>query len=131
MDSTHQLVFRKSGVAENCQAFGPYVIEPLLTLAEESSGTVYRVQVAAHQHTSTSYHKVAEEFYFVLSGTATAVLNDTEQPIGPGDFLRLPPGTRHAFITAEEPLEMLDIHVPGCRPERDTYFVPDSTSPTD
>lgn len=131
MDPSQQVVFRSSGVADNRQAFGPYVIEPLLTVAEESAGTVYRVQVEAHQHTSTSYHTVAEEFYYVLSGTAIAVLNGAEQRICPGDFLRLPPGTRHAFITADEPLEMLDIHVPGCRPDRDTYFVPAETQQGD
>jgi len=131
MDLSKQVVFRSSGVPDNRQAFGPYIIEPLLTEVEESAGTVYRVQVAAHRRTSTSYHVVAEEFYYVLSGTATAVLNGAEQRIGPGDFLRLPPGTRHAFVTAEEPLEMLDIHVPGCRPDRDTYFVPDQPAADD
>ena len=68
MDPSQQVVFRSSGVADNRQAFGPYVIEPLLTVAEESAGTVYRVQVEAHQHTSTSYHTVAEEFYYPVVG---------------------------------------------------------------
>lgn len=131
MDLSKQVVLRSSGVADNQQAFGPYMIEPLLTVAEESAGTVYRVHVEAHRRTSTSYHTVAEEFYYVLSGTATAMLNGDERRIGPGDFLRLPPGTRHAFVTTEEPLEMLDIHVPGCRPDRDTDFVPDQPGADD
>ena len=29
----------------------------------------------------------------------------------------------HGFVTANEPLDMLDIHTPGCRPDRDVYFV--------
>ncbi|MEO1995726.1 MAG: cupin domain-containing protein [Planctomycetaceae bacterium] len=108
---------------ENCQAFGPYMIEPLISEAEESVGTVYRVRVEPHCRTSTSYHAVAEEFYYVLSGTAAAVIDGSERPIQSGDFLRLPPGTRHAFVTRAEALELLDIHVPGCRPDRDTFFV--------
>ncbi len=120
------MIHRASGTSEHVQQFGPYKIEPLLTEAEEGAATVYRVRVEPHQQTTTSYHLVAEEFYFVLTGTGTAVLDGQSRPLRPGDFLRLPPGTRHAFATLDEPLEMLDVHVPGCRPDRDAYFVEDS-----
>ena len=123
MDMKKQLIHRSSGLPTNFQEFGPYKIEPLLTETEEAAATVYRVRVEANERTATSFHEVAEEFYFVLSGTATAILDGSSQALKPGDFLRLPPGTRHAFITQNAPLEMLDIHVPGCRPGRDTYFV--------
>ena len=123
MDMARQLIHRPSGDPVRSQALGVYRIEPLLTEAEEASATFYRVKIAANQRTGESFHKIAEEFYFVLSGSATALLDGSAVAIKPGDFLRLPPGTKHAFVTAEEPLEMLDIHVPGCRPDRDTYFV--------
>jgi mannose-6-phosphate isomerase-like protein (cupin superfamily) len=126
MDVRKQVIHRASGASEHVQQFGPYGIEPLLTEAEESAATVYRVSVEPHQQTTASYHLVAEEFYFVLTGTGTAVLDGQSYPLRPGDFLRLPPGTRHAFVTLDEPLEMLDVHVPGCRPDRDAYFVEDS-----
>ena len=125
MSARKQLVHRSSGTTEPVQQLGPYQIEPLLTEDQEAAATAYRVRVEPHQQTTPSYHRVAEEFYFILAGTGTAVLDDAPQAVKPGDFLRLPPGTRHAFITDNEPLEMLDIHVPGCRPERDTYFVDD------
>jgi len=125
MNARKQLVHRSSGTTEPIQQLGPYKIEPLLTEAQEAAATVYRVRVEPHQQTTTSYHLVAEEFYFVLTGTGTAVLDSQSRALKPGDFLRLPPGTRHAFVTFDEPLEMLDIHVPGCRPDRDTYFVDD------
>jgi len=120
-----KIIHRSSGVAANVQQFGPYKIEPLLSEREERAGTAYRVTVDGEQTTSTSYHSVAEEFYYVLSGHGTAILNGEPFAISPGDFLRLPPGTRHSFVTIDEPLEMLDIHVPGCRPGRDTYFIED------
>lgn len=126
MDLTRKLIHRTSESPGSSLELGPYRIESLLTEAEEAAGTAYRVRIEANQRTNTSLHKVAEEFYFVLSGSATAILDGTSFSIGPGDFLRLPPGTRHAFVTAHEPLEMLDIHIPGCRPDRDTYFVNDS-----
>ena len=123
MDESKQLIHRSSGKIEHFQQFGPYKIEPLLTDAEEAAATAYRVRVEPHQRTITSYHEIAEEFYFVLNGTGTAILDGRSQPLQPGDFLRLPPGTRHAFVTLDDSLDMLDIHVPGCRPGRDAYFV--------
>lgn len=117
------LIHRRSGDASRTQALGPYRIETLLSEAEERAGTVYRVRIEPHQRTSVSYHRLAEEYYFVLSGHGIALLDGKEHPLVPGDFLRLPPGTTHGFITADEALEMLDIHTPGCRPNRDVYFV--------
>lgn len=118
-----EIVHRHSGDPKRTQALGPYRIEALLTEAEEHAGTVYRVRIEPHQRTTTSFHRIAEEYYFVLSGSGTAILNGEPRPLVAGDFLRLPPGTTHGFITGDTPLELLDIHTPGCRPQRDTYFV--------
>ena len=105
------------------QKLGPYEIESLIPPEQEGAGTVYRVRIEPHERTSVSFHKVAEEFYYVLSGSGKALLNGVEHVLQKGDFLRLPPGTTHGFITAEEPLVMLDIHCPGSRPDRDVFFV--------
>ena len=105
------------------QKLGPYEIESLIPRADEGVGTAYRVRIEPHSTTSISYHKVAEELYYVISGSGVAVLNGGHHPLRTGDFLRLPPGTTHGFITQEEPLLMLDIHTPGSRPDRDVYFV--------
>ena len=105
------------------QKLGPYEIEPLIPLADEGVGTAYRVRIEPHSTTSVSYHKLAEELYYVLSGSGVAMLNGERHTLCTGDFLRLPPGTTHGFITEEEPLVMLDIHSPGSRPDRDVYFV--------
>src|SRR5436190_422446 len=120
-----ELIHRPSGDPARTQALGPYKIEALLTEAEEGAGTVYRVRIEPNQRTSISYHRLAEEYYFVLSGHGTAILDGKDYPLAPGNFLRLPPGTTHGFVTGDEPLEMLDIHTPGCRPNRDVYFVDD------
>lgn len=117
------LIHRASGDPGQTHRLGPYQIEALLSEAEEGAGTVYRVRIGPHQRTSISYHRVAEEYYFVLAGSGTALLDGRAHPLKTGDFLRLPPGTTHGFVTEDEPLEMLDIHTPGCRPDRDTYFV--------
>ena len=118
-----KIIHRSSGDPRRCQSLGPYRIEALIDEAEERAGTCYRVRIAPHQTTTASFHRLAEEYYFVLAGRGLAILDGQSYPLAPGDFLRLPPGTTHAFVTAEEPLEMLDIHTPGCRPQRDTFFL--------
>jgi mannose-6-phosphate isomerase-like protein (cupin superfamily) len=117
------LIHRPSGGPDAGVRLGQYAIEPLIGRAEEGAGTVYRVRIAPHQRTAASYHRVAEEYYFVIAGRGTAILDGREYPLAAGDFLRLPPGTTHAFVTGDEALDLLDVHTPGCRPDRDTYFV--------
>lgn len=117
------LIHRRSGDSARVQHLGPYRLESLIDTHEEGAGTVYRVTIAPQQRTSVSYHRVAEEWYYVLSGSGTAVLDGQEHPLRAGDFLRLAPGTTHGFVTQEEALEMLNMHVPGSRPDRDVYFV--------
>ena len=102
---------------------GPYEIETLIPEEMEGAATAYRVTIEPHQKTNTSYHRIAEEIYYVLAGSGIAFLDGVAQPLNAGDFLRLPPSVTHRFETAEASLVMLDIHVPGCRPDRDTYFV--------
>jgi mannose-6-phosphate isomerase-like protein (cupin superfamily) len=118
-----EILHRPSGDLARGQQFGPYHIECLIEEHEEGAGTAYRVRIAPHQRTSVSYHRIAEEFYFVVAGSGVAILDGREVPLRAGDFLRLPPGTTHGFVTGEEALELLDLHTPGCRPDRDVYFV--------
>ncbi len=118
-----ELIHRASGDPERIERLGPYALESLIDAPEEGAATAYRVTIAPGQRTSVSYHRRAEEFYFVLSGSGTAILDGREHRLAAGQFLRLPPGTTHGFVTQEEPLELLDIHVPGSRPDRDVYFV--------
>lgn len=102
---------------------GPYGIETLIERREEGQLTAYRVRIGPRERTAVSYHKVAEELYYVLSGSGTAVLDGQPRSIQAGDLLRLPPGFSRCFVTDTEPLHMLNIHSPGCWPDRDVYFV--------
>jgi mannose-6-phosphate isomerase-like protein (cupin superfamily) len=116
------LIHRHTPDAARRQSLGPYGIESLIEPDEEGAGTVYRVLIAPGQRTAISYHRLAEEYYFVLAGQGTAILDGVEYAISTGDFLRLPPGMKHGFVTGDVPLEMLDIHTPGSRHDRDVYF---------
>lgn len=118
----------QSGASTNIQQLGPYGIETLIDLPDEGIITAYRVRIQPNSKTSTSYHQIAEELYYVLSGTGTAFLNGEPYDLKPGIFLRLPPGTWHAFEAFADGLDMLDVHSPGCRPNRDVYF-PEGSAP--
>ena len=118
-----RVLHRESRVPANTRRLGPYQIEDLITASEEGAGTVYRVEIPADTTTGASVHRLAEEFYYVLSGKGTVVVDGLAQSVSAGHFLRLPPGAVHQFKTTDEALEMLNIHTPGCRPDRDTYFV--------
>ena len=117
------LIHRSSGNPARIEHLGPYAIESLIEPEEEGAGTVYRVTIGPGERTRVSYHSLAEEYYYVLSGQGTAILDGREYVLASGDFLRLPPGTTHGFVAGDEPLVMLDIHTPGSRPDRDVYFV--------
>jgi len=122
-DPRRAVIHRASGSPQRSAALGPYVIESLIDPGEQLTATAYKVRIEPNRRTNVSYHKLAEELYFVLSGRGTALLDGKPYAIQAGDLLRLPPGTTHGFITGDEPLEMLDIHTPGCRPDHDVYFV--------
>jgi mannose-6-phosphate isomerase-like protein (cupin superfamily) len=123
MASSLRVLHVREGEGTDTARLGPYEIETLIPVADEGSATAYRVRIESHQRTATSYHKRAEELYLVLSGSGIAVLDGVEYQLRSGDFLRLPPGTTHAFITGDEPLVMLDVHTPGSRPDRDVFFI--------
>lgn len=117
-----QILHRRSGDSARVQKLGPYAIETLIPPAAEGATTVYRVAIGAGERTRVSYHKIAEEFYFVIAGHGTAILDGVEYALSAGDLLRLPPGTTHGFVTTDEPLDLLNFHTPGCRPDHDVYF---------
>ena len=123
MASSLQVLHVREGEASDTARLGPYEIETLIPVADEGAATAYRVRIEPNQRTATSYHKLSEELYLILSGGGIAVLGGVEYQLRAGDFLRLPPGTTHAFITGDEALVMLDVHTPGSRPDRDVYFV--------
>lgn len=116
------VIVRMPGETPADRTLGPYHLEPLIRREEEGGLTAWHVRLDPGAVTPTSFHKVAEEAYFVLSGIGTAWLDGEPHPLEPGVFLRLPPGTRHSFTAGDGGLTLLDLHVPGCWPDRDTHF---------
>lgn len=108
--------------SEGTERLGPYQIQTLIPLEEEGNFTGYHVFIEPNTTTPTSFHKKAEEIYYVIAGKGRIVLNGTTKTLQKADFLRLPAETRHSFETDEVGLSLLNIHSPGSRPDRDVFF---------
>lgn len=70
--------------------------------------------------TERHYHKLSEEFYFILEGKGLMEVDGTEREVGPGDAILIPPGAWHQ-ITASEEMRFLCCCAPAYAHE-DTYF---------
>ena len=117
-----KLIHRPSGDPDRTQRLGSYILESLIDADEEGAGTAYRVRIAPHERTAVSYHRVAEEYYYVLSGRGVVILEGHEYPLAPG----LPAlAARHYAWFCDRRRAAGDArhsHA-GSRPDRDVYFV--------
>ena len=66
------------------------------------------------------YHKLSEEFYFILEGRGEMELDGERRLVGIGDAILIPPGAWHA-ISAIEALRFLCCCAPPYD-HSDTYF---------
>ena len=76
--------------------------------------------VPVGQPTERHYHKLSEEFYFILEGQGTMEIDGETCNVSPGDAILIPPNAWHQ-ITAAQPLRFLCCCAPPYAHE-DTYF---------
>ena len=71
-------------------------------------------RLAPGQATTPHHHKVTEEIYYILSGSALMTLAGEQRPVGPGDAIAIPPGLVHTIKnTGTEELVFLCTCAPG------------------
>ena len=70
--------------------------------------------------TQRHYHKLSEEFYYILEGSGLMEIDGQERKVNPGDAILIPPGAWHQ-ITATETLRFLCCCAPAYSHD-DTYF---------
>src|ERR1044071_3288599 len=59
-------------------------------------------------------HDFGAESFYVIEGRARFVYGDRDEVLGPGGFVRVPPGVPHSFQTlGDTPSRMLDILTPA------------------
>ena len=83
-------------------------------------------RVPAGGATQRHYHKLSEEFYFLLEGTGTMEIDGEERQVGPGDAILIPAGAWHT-IRAISAMRFLCCCAPPYSHE-DTYFAPEAGS---
>ena len=76
--------------------------------------------VPAGGATQRHYHRLSEEFYFILEGCGAMEIEGVVREVAPGDAILIPPGAWHT-IAAAEPLRFLCCCAPAYAHE-DTYF---------
>lgn len=90
------------------------------TNAPVQNQSLAEARVPTGTATQRHYHKLAEEFYFILEGRGTMELDGATREVGPGDCVLIPPGAWHT-ITASEDLCFLCCCAPPYAHD-DTYF---------
>lgn len=72
--------------------------------------------------TERHYHRVSEEFYFILEGSAEMEIDGVTQVVHPGDAILIPAGAWHQISASPEaPVRLLCCCAPPYAHE-DTYF---------
>ena len=71
--------------------------------------------------TERHYHKLSEEFYFVMEGTAVMEIDGEEKDVSPGDGILIPAGAWHQITAKADGLRILCCCAPPYSHD-DTYF---------
>jgi quercetin dioxygenase-like cupin family protein len=59
-------------------------------------------------------HDFGAESFYVIEGSTRFVVGDSEEVVGPGGYVRVPPATPHSFETlGDTPSRMLDLVTPA------------------
>ncbi len=91
-----------------------------LTNAPVQNQSLAEASVPSGFSTERHYHKISEEFYFILEGTGIMEVDGEQRPVIPGDAILIPTGSWHQ-ITAKQSLRFLCCCSPPYSHE-DTYF---------
>ena len=90
------------------------------TNAPVQNQSLAEAQVPAGRSTQRHYHRISEEFYYILEGAGCMEIDDETREVAPGDAILIPPGAWHT-ITARSALRFLCCCAPPYAHE-DTYF---------
>ena len=91
-----------------------------LTNAPVSNQSLAEATVPVGRPTERHYHRLSEEFYFILEGEGLMEINGEEHPVKSGDAILIPPGAWHQ-ITATQTLRFLCCCAPPYSHD-DTFF---------
>ncbi len=70
-------------------------IRPLIEEQDEAAGEVHHVEI---DHAKLHYHAKTDEFYYVIDGQGTMVLDDEEIELHKGVVVYVPRGVKHKAV---------------------------------
>jgi mannose-6-phosphate isomerase-like protein (cupin superfamily) len=94
-----------------------FVINP----GESRHMACYHLYLPAKKRIPPSYHKIAHEVIFILSGCGRVHLNKTVRPVKSGDAILVRPRTWHSFSTGRSSMTMLAVTAPYVDSKIDLY----------
>ncbi|MBV9659247.1 MAG: cupin domain-containing protein [Verrucomicrobia bacterium] len=92
------------------------------TNAPVQNQSLAEARVPAGAATQRHYHRLAEEFYFILEGRGQMEIDGESRSVGSGDAILIPPGAWHTIrADAAQPLRFLCCCAPPYAHD-DTFF---------
>lgn len=93
MESTKQQKFIKINVDD----VSPWqeTCGQIRCLIEEKDQTPCELHHLKITHSKLHYHKHTDEYYYILDGKGTMILDEVEVPLSEGDTLYIPRGCKH------------------------------------
>jgi mannose-6-phosphate isomerase-like protein (cupin superfamily) len=70
-------------------------IRPLIEAQDEAAAEVHHVEI---DHAKLHYHAKTDEFYYIIDGEGTMVLDDDVVSVRQGMVVYVPRGTRHKAV---------------------------------
>jgi mannose-6-phosphate isomerase-like protein (cupin superfamily) len=113
-------VFSPESVAKIAIADGVELQELVGRVAKTKSAdySIARFALSPGRGTGTSYNKLGEEVFLVISGKGTVVLGKDASPVSAGSVVVMKPGLAHSLTAgAGETLEFYAITFPAFSPE--------------
>jgi quercetin dioxygenase-like cupin family protein len=85
-----------------------------IATAEHTGGSYsfLEIDIPAGSGPPPHQHDSADEFFYLLSGTASIVTGDVHAEVGPGDYFHVPRGATHS-IKAVSDVQLLAGYAPG------------------
>lgn len=91
-----------------------------IVLADLNYTKVKRLIVNPGQRLSLQSHKLRDEHWVIVRGTARVTLDDETKDVGYGEHVYVKRGTRHRIANAaNEPVELVEVQVGEAFPEED------------
>jgi mannose-6-phosphate isomerase-like protein (cupin superfamily) len=115
-------------IVQNLSAQPPFITKDGSTIrsildrtnAPVQNQSLAEARVPGGGKTERHYHKITEEFYFILQGAGEIELDGENHTVRAGDAILIPPGAWHTIV-ATAPLRFLCCCAPPYSHE-DTYF---------